>query len=711
MGDIGQLLIRLGVNNAPLKAGFAEARLASMQFADTALLATRASTSMSGALNSAGFAAKSESSIAQTLGGSIGGIISPTTLAAGGALALAGALGDSVKAAIDEQAAVAQLAASLNANVPAWGGNVAAIETYIGAAEKASGFSRDVLTTSLEKLVGATHNVAAAENVLGIATNLARYKGMDLVSATSLLVDVEAGRFRGLVQLGIATHAHETAMEALNAVNRIAAGQDTSYLGTAAGQMAVLDNNIHDLTVELGQKLLPVFAQVLSVINNNLIPAVGFLADAWDKALNILTAGGSHALAAWTDQQAAASAAAAAATTAAATLATIQDDRESASLSAASAYWDRMNTAQVMAQQAATAAAIPFYADARQRQMAANDAMASSADMASKAAQAQQMAAFIAETKIAGSAALAAVGAANKAGMDAAIAYGTGLRSGQNAVTSGLKQMLSDMKSVLSVPKQIAALEGELASKALASALRDGRPQVRTDAIGNVQAVMDQLTSLGVHAAQLSKPAAAALALAMKDAKNPTLTAVEQVQAAVQTGLTANYYSFGYKTAQTYVAGITDALKGLPSAVDTSLQALVRKLKAESPPGAESPLHMIDVWGARTGQAWMSGFAGAIGGTSGALGGTSGALGGISGALGGIGASVPGSLPLPTSSPAEFGGASGSSGKSTAPVVHQTNIRLEVDGRVLAEIIDRHLFGSASGFNSGFQAPAGVTGA
>jgi hypothetical protein len=53
----------------------------------------------------------------------------------------------------------------------------------------------------------------------------------------------------------------------------------------------------------------------------------------------------------------------------------------------------------------------------------------------------------------------------------------------------------------------------------------------------------------------------------------------------------------------------------------------------------------------------------------------------------------------------------GSPGRSTAPVVHHTNIRLEVDGHVLAQVVDRHLFGSASGFSSGFQAPSGVTGA
>ena len=56
---------------------------------------------------------------------------------------------------------------------------------------------------------------------------------------------------------------------------------------------------------------------------------------------------------------------------------------------------------------------------------------------------------------------------ARQSGMDAAVAYGTGLHSGESAVTSALKQLTDDMKTELSRPRQVAALEAGLASKEL----------------------------------------------------------------------------------------------------------------------------------------------------------------------------------------------------------------------------------------------------
>lgn len=210
----------------------------------------------------------------------------------------------SLAAAQKNELSMAQLGQTLKENVPNWDGNSTAIENYITSAEKASAFSKDDLRSSLNLLVGATHDVTKAENDQTIATNLARYKNMDLQSATQLVVDVEAGRYKGLVQLGINTKGLTSSTQALAEVMDKVGGQDTSYLGTEAGQMQELTNQIDDLQVELGQKLMPVFKQVLTFLNNNFIPGVQALSGVWDGFLNTITLGASHTLAAYNAYQA-----------------------------------------------------------------------------------------------------------------------------------------------------------------------------------------------------------------------------------------------------------------------------------------------------------------------------------------------------------------------------------------------------------------------
>jgi hypothetical protein len=680
--DIGALLVKLGIDTTGLKAGLAEsdaslgafgssldgasvhattlsasqlkvqesAALADLsqqkysstlaRFGEGSAQAELASARMGKAQLVAADASKAAGSALGGLTAATGGLINPMTIATAAITAGAFAMADSIKAASDDEASIAQLTASLRANVPGWDGTTAAIEDYIASAEKASAFSKDDLRTSLEALVGATHDITKAEQDQAIATNLARFKNEDLATATQQVVDIEAGRFRGLAQLGIAVHKGETAQEALNAVNEVAAGQDTSYLGTEAGQMDALNNSVHDLEVELGQKLLPVFKDVLTFINNNVIPAVGTLATVWDGALNQATFGATHALAAWNTYQQAQSDAAAAAQVAfekmAAASKTTADEITgdfTTMTGDTSAYGDAAKAAAETQAQALTGIDSAYYRSKLSAQRANNDALMTANDQADAQSLALEVAQRNKEQAATDAAAKATAAAAQKAGFDAAAAYGQGLHQGQDTVDSDLKQLTDDIKNTLSVPKQVAKLEGELTSKALAKALSDNRPQVKTDAIATVQAIMDQLTLLGITTPKLSKPAAEALQKAMAAAKSPTLTAAEQVQQAVQTGLTADYYSFGYATGMTWVDGMTDAISKAPPKVKEEQQKIYKILHAESPPGPESPLHDIDKWGFRTGTAYVDNLTKGLAGSGPILAGLPGGIPGNSAGL------------------------------------------------------------------------------
>lgn len=162
----------------------------------------------------------------------------------------------SVAAAMDEQKGIAVLDASLKANVANWESNTQAIEKQIRASERL-GFSDDAVRASLAKLVGATHDVGKAFEIMGVAQNLARLRGISLEQASDALIRVEGGQYRALKQLGIVLRDGATATEALAAVQKVAAGQDEAYTQTLAGKAEILQIKYDNLQETVGGALIP----------------------------------------------------------------------------------------------------------------------------------------------------------------------------------------------------------------------------------------------------------------------------------------------------------------------------------------------------------------------------------------------------------------------------------------------------------------------
>jgi len=162
-------------------------------------------------------------------------------------------LAQSAQDARDDEASQSHLAATLRENLPAWDDNTTAIEKYIGQMEDATAFSKNDLRDSLSQLVGATHDLGKAQSDQAIAANLARYADESLGTATQQIVDVEAGRYRGLASLGINIKDVTTSQDALNQINNIAAGQSTKYLDTQNGQLELQNQLLVDQRVKLGE--------------------------------------------------------------------------------------------------------------------------------------------------------------------------------------------------------------------------------------------------------------------------------------------------------------------------------------------------------------------------------------------------------------------------------------------------------------------------
>lgn len=234
------------------------------------------------ALDDLGGQVKKNSGLMGVLGAATGGLINPATLAAGAGAALTGALIGAAKAAIDDEESVNRLGASLKANVPHWDGNIAAIEENISAAQRLA-FSDEDLRDSLTVLVGATRDVTKAQNIQAVAMDLARFKGIDLRTASEALIKVEGGHYRSLAQLGIKLREGATSTEALAAVQKVAAGQAQAFGDTTTGAMEGAQIAFGEVVEQIGQELVPMIGSIAVVLRDDVIPALSDGVDAFES--------------------------------------------------------------------------------------------------------------------------------------------------------------------------------------------------------------------------------------------------------------------------------------------------------------------------------------------------------------------------------------------------------------------------------------------
>lgn len=269
---------------------------------------------MEGALGAAEKRAGTSGGVFAKLGGVLGGLVNPTTLAIGGIGAVTAGLAYSIKAAADEQKNIEKLGASLKANVPNWNGNTDAIEALIKKRENLA-FSDDELRNSLALLVASTHDVNAAQNLQATAMDLARLKGVDLETATVALAKANAGSTRELKALGITVDDTKDKTQIFAAIQKAAAGQAEAYAGTSSAKWETFMIKVQDVAEDIGKLLLPVMDALVTFLNDAVVPAIeavvraistligwikdaiGFFHDLFDsdkKTQGLVAGGGGH---------------------------------------------------------------------------------------------------------------------------------------------------------------------------------------------------------------------------------------------------------------------------------------------------------------------------------------------------------------------------------------------------------------------------------
>lgn len=186
-------------------------------------------------------------------------------VAAMGALTVAA--GYSIKAAVEDEAAQAQLARALVNVTNATDAQIASVEKQISAMQMATGVADEELRPAFASLLRGTNNVAMATDALSLAMDISAGTGQDLAGVSDALAKAYGGNFKALKQLSPEIYGMIKDGASLDDVMAALAGtfggSAATAAGTAQGQFKRLNVALDEAKESIGKALLPAITAVL----------------------------------------------------------------------------------------------------------------------------------------------------------------------------------------------------------------------------------------------------------------------------------------------------------------------------------------------------------------------------------------------------------------------------------------------------------------
>jgi len=217
---------------------------------------------------------------------------------AGVAFAVAGAaaaayagklLVDGVKSAIEDEAAQAKLAATLENVTGATEAQIKATEDYITQTALANGITDDKLRPSLDRLVRSTKDVEEAQRLQTLALDIAAGTGKDLSAVSEALARAHDGNLGALKKLGVGIDENIIKSKNFDAATAALAktfeGQATKQAETFQGKMARLTVAFDEAKETVGSYVLDAITPLISTFVDKGIPAIQDVADNLGKTL------------------------------------------------------------------------------------------------------------------------------------------------------------------------------------------------------------------------------------------------------------------------------------------------------------------------------------------------------------------------------------------------------------------------------------------
>jgi hypothetical protein len=229
-------------------------------------------------------AEKSVGESGKSMGGALAGLAGPAVIAAGAIAGIAVVGWDLAQAAAEDEASASQLAQQLRQAAGASDEAVTGAENYIDVLSRQVAVADDELRPALAKLATATGDTAKAQDLLGLATDIAAGTGKDLGSVTDALSKAQLGSLGGLSKMGIATKdADGNALsleQTLDKARDTFKGAGEAAANTSAGGLKKAGIGFDELKEKIGYKLLPVLGSIGAFFNDKVLPAFDSLV-AW----------------------------------------------------------------------------------------------------------------------------------------------------------------------------------------------------------------------------------------------------------------------------------------------------------------------------------------------------------------------------------------------------------------------------------------------
>lgn len=190
---------------------------------------------------------------------------------------------DGVKAAIEDEAAQLRLANALKAATGATDAQIKATEDMILKTSLATGVADEKLRPAMQRLALSTKDTSEAQNLLGLALDISKGKGIDLETVANALGRAHDGQSTALGRLGLGLSAAELKTMSFTEIQQklsdLYGGAASENAETFQGKIDRLKVGFDEAKESLGTALLPQVEKFITFINNVGIPALnGFIA-------------------------------------------------------------------------------------------------------------------------------------------------------------------------------------------------------------------------------------------------------------------------------------------------------------------------------------------------------------------------------------------------------------------------------------------------
>jgi hypothetical protein len=226
---------------------------------------------------------KNAEDTSSTFGDKLGGAfraVGTAAIAAGaaiGAMAVKSAI-DGVKSAIEDEAAQAKLATTLQNVTKATDSQIASVEKYILQTSLATGITDDQLRPSFDRLLRSTQSVTESMRLQSLAIDIAAGTGKGLAQVTEALSKAYDGSFGALKKLGVPIDENIIKTKDFDAavvvLSQTFAGQADVAANTYAGRFARMKVAMDEAKETLGFALLPVVEKFSKFMTDSGIPAL-----------------------------------------------------------------------------------------------------------------------------------------------------------------------------------------------------------------------------------------------------------------------------------------------------------------------------------------------------------------------------------------------------------------------------------------------------